>query len=400
MSVPWIRIVFVMLLSSSGNVSSILVPPYLHSLDYDYTSIGLLVAVTSIAQLCSRFPAGALYQPDRARRITMVCIVVMAVNYLLYPLAHNPASFALVQIIAGLANGVATTTNLAMFMDALPPDTPKHRPMAFYAGALAGGFTVGNLVGGLAGDFLGVTQAFVIASATTLSSLIFLWLDRPHLVRAAKAESKGEPLPLRERLSGTLAGFAEPRLVGISGVAFLLNFLHTIVNTFLPLYGIAIGLSLSEIGLLKSVHSLVNAVARPIASAPVRALGARRASLIGVVALAAMDTLVPLQGTFILLAIVLAGVGLMRAIALVGNTVELADIDHTRISRGMASSLYNSCQDVGSLSGPAICGALASVIGLTSMMTIVPLGSTALFLVVLFGVFRKAHREPVVVATR
>jgi MFS family permease len=387
-----------MLLSSSGNVSSILIPPYLRGLGYDYTSIGFLVAVSSVAQLCSRFPAGAIYRPERARRITVICIVVMAVNYLLYPLAHNSLAFALVQIIGGLANGVATTTNLAMFMDALPADAPKHRPMAFYAGALAGGFTVGNLVGGLAGDFLGVTQAFIIASGTTLGSLVFLGLDHAHLVRAARQINSGESLPIRQRLAGTLAGFTEPRLVGISGVAFLLNFLHTIVNTFLPLYGIAIGLSLSEIGLLKSVHSLVNAIARPAASAPVRALGARKASLVGVVALAAMDTLVPFQGTFLLLAIVLALVGLMRAVALVGNTVELADIDHTRISRGMASSLYNSCQDVGSLSGPALCGALASAIGLTSMMTIVPLGTTALFFVILFGLFRKTPHEPAVAA--
>jgi MFS family permease len=215
MSIPWVRIAFVILLSSSGNVASILVPPYLKGLGYDYTSIGLLVAITAVAQLCSRFPAGALYRPERARLITVICIVVMAINYLLYPLAHNPLAFALVQVIGGLANGVATTTNLAMFIDALPTDTPKHRPMAFYAGALAGGYTVGNLVGGLAGDFLGVIPAFIIASATTLGSLIFLRLDNPHLVREASPVNKEVAPPLRERLRVTLAGFAEPRLVGI-----------------------------------------------------------------------------------------------------------------------------------------------------------------------------------------
>jgi predicted MFS family arabinose efflux permease len=382
-----------MLLSSSGNVSSVLIPPYLQGLGYDYTSIGLLVAVSSVAQLSSRFPAGAIYRPERARRITAICIVVMAVNYLLYPYAHGPLTFALVQIIAGLANGVATTTNLAMFMDSLPADKPKHRPMAFYAGALAGGFTVGNMVGGFAGDFLGMTQAFVIASCTTLCALIFLWLDHPVLVSAPSPVNKGETLPVRERLAGTLAGLAQPRLVPITVVAFLLNFLHTMVATFMPLYGLAIGLSLSEIGLLKSVHSLVNALARPISSGPVRALGARRASLIGAVALAAMDTLIPLQGTFILLAIVLAGVGLVRSIATVANTVELADIDHSRISRGMASSLFSSSQDIGSLSGPALCGALASIIGLTTMMTIVPLGSTVLLLAAFFGLFRRPRQE-------
>jgi hypothetical protein len=64
----------------------------------------------------------------------------------------------------------------------------------------------------------------------------------------------------------------------------------------------------------------------------------------------------------------------------------------------MASSLYNSSQDIGSLTGPSLCGALASVIGLTTMMAIVPLGSAALVLVALLGLFRK-RAEPSVTAT-
>src|SRR6476469_6907814 len=106
MSIPWTRIAFVILLSSSGNVASVLVPSYLKGLGYDYTLIGLLIAVTAGAQLCSRFPAGAWYRPDRARRITLICIVVMAINYLLYPFAQSALAFGLVQIIGGLANGV------------------------------------------------------------------------------------------------------------------------------------------------------------------------------------------------------------------------------------------------------------------------------------------------------
>ena len=85
-----------------------------------------------------------------------------------------------------------------------------------------------------------------------------------------------------------------------------------------------------------------------------------------------------------------------RAIVLVGNTVELASIDESRISRGLASSLYSASQDVGSLTSPALCGAIASLVGLTTMMGTVPLCAAGVFYGAVLWQSRRAVRQPAI----
>lgn len=395
-SIPWVRYVFVVLLTSNSNISSILVPPYLHDRGYDYTTIGVLVAFIGIAALLSRFPVGSLYRRDRARAICTLGVCGMAGAYAVYPLAGDPVQFALVQIMVGISTGIATTTNLAMFMDTVPSGTDRARAMAMYAGALAGGHTVGNLVGGFAGDLLGYATAFELGAAMALGSLVILWMDRYDASAEAPARKKdqGEPLPFRARVASTVRAMSEPRLVIIAMVAFLLNFLHSMISTFFPLYGVSIGMSLSEIGLLKSVHSTVNTFARPVAGTPIKVIGATRASIVGLGLMGVLDALLPTQTHFFVFAALLAAIGLIRAVVLVGNTVELASIDEKRISRGMASSLFSSSQDLGMLSSPALSGAIASVVGLTTMMMTVPIAAAGVFFLMLAWQHRRMA-EPV-----
>ncbi len=69
----------------------------------------------------------------------------------------------------------------------------------------------------------------------------------------------------------------------------------------------------------------------------------------------------------------------MRAIVMVANTVVMADLDEARISRGAASGFYHSSKDVGSLTSPTICGAVASAAGLGTMLVVAPIAATAAF---------------------
>lgn len=333
----------------------------------------------------------------------MLCtlgVMGLAAAYLLYPLTFDPISFAMVQIMVGVCGGIATTTNMAMFMDMVPRGADRPRAMAFFAGALAGGHTVGNLVGGFSGDLMGYDDAFRIGALMTAGSLIFLWLDNPDPATLDEPRQRrgGVGLPFRQRMTASLKAMSEPKLVIIAMVQFLLNFLHSMISTFFPLYALGIGLTLSEIGLLKSVHSLVNTVARPVAATPIKWIGATRASIVGLGLMGLLDALLPVQTLTWAFAILLATIGLIRAIVLVGNTVELASIDESRISRGLASSLYSSSQDIGSLTSPALCGWLASIIGLTSMMTVVPLAAAGLFYAAVVWQNRRAQRAPVIAA--
>jgi predicted MFS family arabinose efflux permease len=400
-SIPWIRFVFVMLLTSSSNISSILVPPYLHDRGYDYTSIGVLVAFIGTSALLSRFPVGAMYRRGRGRLLCTLGVGGLASAYLLYPLTNGPIAFALVQIMVGLCSGISTTTNMAMFMDTVPKGSDRAKAMAFFAGALAAGHTVGNLVGGYAGDWLGYDNAFRTGALMTFCSLIFLWLDNPDPATLDEPRQRHSVpgLPFRQRVTASVRAMSEPKLVIIAMVQFLLNFLHSMISTFFPLYALGIGLSLSEIGLLKSVHSLVNTFARPAAGAPINWIGATRAAIVGLGIMGLLDALLPLQTVTWGFAILLAGIGLVRAIVLVANTVELASIDESRISRGLASSLYSSSQDLGSLTSPALSGTIASIVGLSTMMGSVPLAAAGLFYLAVLWQSRRAQGTQVIVAT-
>jgi predicted MFS family arabinose efflux permease len=400
-SIPWIRFVFVMLLTSSSNISSILVPPYLHDRGYDYISIGVLVACIGIAALLSRFPVGAMYRRERGRLLCTLGAAGLACAYMLYPLATNAITFAMVQIMVGVCSGISTTINMAMFMDTVPKGADRAKAMAFFAGALAGGHTVGNLVGGFAGDLLGYDNAFRAGAAMTAASLLFLWFDNPDPATLDEPRQRhlGPALPFGQRVAASVRAMSEPKLVIIAMVQFLLNFLHSMISTFFPLYALGIGLSLSEIGMLKSVHSLVNTFARPAAGSPIKWIGATRASIVGLGLMGLLDALLPIQTMVWGFAILLASIGLIRAIVLVGNTVELASIDESRISRGLASSLYSSSQDLGSLTSPALCGAIASLVGLTAMMGTVPLAAAGVFYLAVIWQHRRAKPVSVTAST-
>jgi predicted MFS family arabinose efflux permease len=381
-AVPWIRYLFVALLTSSESIAYILIPPYLQQNGYDYALIGLLVGITGVASLGSRFPSGMFYRRHRAKWLTSAALAIVGVTFLMYPYADNVILIALALGAIGLGSGVATTVNMAMFMDAIPTGADKHNAMSFYAATISFGHLIGGLIGGNAADMFGFIPAFQLAAAATLGGIVFLWLDRlPPVVHSRSTEHVRGAVraPRRERLVALLRVFAEPRMVAISLVAFLLNFLHSLVTTFFPLYVLAGGMSLSEVAVLKSMHSVTNTVARPIAGAPIRLLGADRASYLGLALLAVCIVLLPGQSLFWAMGALLAACGLMRAVVMVANTVVMADLDEARISRGAASGFYHSSKDVGSLTSPTICGAVASVAGLGTMLVVAPIAATAAF---------------------
>ena len=57
-AIPWVRYLFVALLTSSESIAYILIPPYLQRLGFDYALIGMLVGITGVTSLGSRFPSG------------------------------------------------------------------------------------------------------------------------------------------------------------------------------------------------------------------------------------------------------------------------------------------------------------------------------------------------------
>jgi len=83
----------------------------------------------------------------------------------------------------------------------------------------------------------------------------------------------------------------------------------------------------------------------------------------------------------------------MRAIVIVANAVGLVqDVGENRVQRGLASGIYNAAGDLGNILGPSIGGLIAQATSIGGVFVIGSLGSTILFLSVIW-VVKFAHRR-------
>jgi MFS family permease len=397
----WRDYLAVTALTAAEGTTAMLVPLLLADNGYSTAEIGPLVALFGLAALVSRFPIGAAYRPARARWLLGISLVVAALSSLLYPYAAASGSlFVVVRVVNGLASGTATTVNLAFFMDSLPAGTARARGMGLYGGGMAAGFTLGNLTGGFMGEMFGYGGAFGIGAVFWMIGLCQALVTAVPIAGnrdiSETRSSRGPAHSSRSKaVTATLRALGDPGVASVTTMAFGLNALHQVGMTFFPLLARNLGLGLAEIGLIRSAYSLINAIARPLSSPAIDRLGARRVSFSSYVAQAVVIACIPLLALGGLPAFMLlfALSGSMRAVGFTANATALAeDIPESRLSRGLASSLFSASRDLGNLSGPLIGSALASIIGLEAMFVAAPVLLVLLCTGVTSGVRRKTER--------
>jgi predicted MFS family arabinose efflux permease len=362
-----------------SNSASTIVPLYLDHLSIPVAAIGTIISLGPVLALASRLPVGMVYNRARARRLLALAILAMGVTNFLYSLATGSLTFAVVQGLNGFAYGAVTTLYMAFYVDSLAPEENRNHAIGYYVGCLAVGYSTGNFFGGLIADHWGYAATFQLGSLLSLISVGLLWaFDGPAAsARPAMAEKKKPNLTSRESLTALL----NPQLCTVVIVAIFLNLLHQMGGVFISLYALAVGMSLTQIGLIRAAYAGCNAVTRPISGHVVSKFGHRGLSYFGLPLQALILMLVPLFSGFGPLLIVYVASGLMRAIVIVANAVGLVeDIPENRVPRGLASAIYNSAGDLGNILGPAIGGFIAHAAGIASVFVIGSLGSVALFL--------------------
>jgi hypothetical protein len=65
----------------------------------------------------------------------------------------------------------------------------------------------------------------------------------------------------------------EPQLATVVLVALFLNLLHQMGGVFISLYGLAVGMSLTQIGIIRAAYAGCNAITRPISGHVVNKVG-------------------------------------------------------------------------------------------------------------------------------
>jgi predicted MFS family arabinose efflux permease len=374
-----------------SNSASTIIPPFLHDLRIPMAAIGSLISLGPILALTSRLPVGMAYQRDRARLLISIAVLAMGITNYFYSLAQDILVFAIVHALNGFAYGAVTTVYMAFYVDSLAPDENRNHAMGYYVGTLALGYSTGNFFGGLMADHFGYGPTFQAAALLSLVPVALLWfLHRPGGQRIGLTNEKSRA---KLTVGDSLKALVEPELATVVIVALFLNLLHQMSGVFISLYGLAVGMTLTQIGVVRAAYAGCNAVTRPISGHVVNRFGHRRLSYAGIPLQSAILMLIPFFTGFgpILAVYVLSG--LMRAIVIVANAVGLVqDVDENKVQRGLASGIYNAAGDLGNILGPSIGGLIAQATSIGGVFVIGSLGSTILFLFVVCGV-KRAHQR-------
>jgi predicted MFS family arabinose efflux permease len=363
-----------------SNSASTIIPLYLDHLRIPVAAIGTIISLGPVLALLSRLPVGVVYNRGRARMLLAVAILAMGVTNFLYSFAAGSLAFALVQSLNGFAYGAVTTLYMAFYVDSLAPDENRNHAMGYYVGSLAMGYSTGNFFGGLIADHWGYAAAFQLGALLSLVSVALLWLvhGAPAPERAGSAHEAGKEKSIFKE---SLKVLTEPELCMVVIVALFLNLLHQMGGVFISLYGLVVGMSLTQIGIIRAAYAGCNAVTRPISGHVVNKVGHRGLSYFGLPLQSLILMLVPLFTGFGTVLVVYVASGLMRAVVIVANAVGLVqDVPESRVRRGLASGVYNAAGDLGNILGPTLGGFIAHASGIASVFVIGSLGSAALFL--------------------
>jgi len=373
--------------SIQSNASSTVIPPFLDQMRIPVALIGTLISLGPVFALAARLPLGMLYHRARARLLLSLAMLAMGVTNYLYSIASNSWSFGIVHCLNGFAYSAVTTLYMAFYVDSLGSDENRNHAMGYYVGSLALGYSTGNFFGGLIADHWGYGWTFQSGALLSLAAVGLLWLlkdAREGGERAATPQASA-----KMSLQGSLRALLEPELATVVLVALFLNLVHQMGGVFISLYGLAVGMSMTQIGIIRAGYAGVNAVTRPISGHVVNKVGHRGLSYLGLPLQSAILMLIPLLSGFIAIFVVYIASGLMRAIAIVANAVGLVeDVPESKVRRGLASGVYNAAGDLGNILGPSIGGLIAHAAGIASVFVVGSLGSAALFLLCVWLVRR------------
>ncbi len=362
-----------------SNSASTVIPLYLDHSRIPVAAIGTIISLGPVLALASRLPVGVVYNQTRARLLLSVAILAMGATNFLYSLASASFIFAVVHALNGFAYGAVTTLYMAFYVDSLAPDENRNHAMGYYVGCLAMGYSTGNFFGGLIADHWGYAATFQLAALLSPLSVGLLWAL--HGLETSARAALPAKAPAKLTFKESLKALLEPELCTVVIVAMFLNLLHQMGGVFISLYGLAVRMSLTQIGIIRAAYAGCNAVTRPISGHVVNKFGHRGLSYWGLPLQSLILMLVPLFTGFGTILIVYVFSGLMRAIVIVANAVGLVqDVPESRVRRGLASAIYNAAGDLGNILGPAIGGFIAHATGIASVFVIGSLGSTALFL--------------------
>lgn len=367
---------------------ALLVPPYMHAQHVSSIAIGGALSAYGLVSLGTRIPAGALY---RSRRAWLLIAAGCSLSSLAFALVSRTGDSTLLTMFVSLDGAgfaIATTAGMAALIERRPPGGDAGSIMGWYTGSIGAGYGLSGLVGGVLGGHLGPGTAILVLALVPLCAGLALSLA----IRATAPAAATAVAPAR---SGTWwrSFHAVPTLVWLAfAVTLYVNLVSGVVLTFFPIYGLAIGLTLTQIGVLQSLQGFSASAIRFLSGFVFRRLAYARVLPAMVLGSGCSVLLIGGARALPLLAVAWGGLGITRGLLRVASAALVMDAAGDEDSRsGASSGVYLAGLDLGKVLGPILGGVTADRLGLRATFLVAGLAFPAAYFA-LSAVLRRAGR--------
>ena len=334
-----------------------LLPLFARYLGATPTTIGLIVAASTITGIAVKMPAGALSDVFGRRALLVTGAAVFALAPFAYPAVTAVGWLVVLRFAHGNATAIFGPVASATVSDLAPSDR-RGRWLGTYSAAQAaaqgsGAFLAGMLIANDRFD-----RAFIASGLIGLGALALATRQPPSVA----SPTGGEPWWQRMR-PGLREVLRDRRIVTVSAAHAAVLLVNGSLATFLPLFAHeALGLSTTEVGGILAAQTVATLVARPASGAASDRWGRRLVIVAGLAtcscALALVATAV--NAATLSLAVVLYGAAL--AVATSATSALVTDLSR-KARYGAAHGVFGTIYDVGDASGPIVAGLLVAAIG-------------------------------------
>lgn len=373
--------VCVFLFSAGEHMVHVLIPPYLGvELGASPGVVGSVLAAFAVASLLARFPTGAIYTVDRARRLLVVGGALSAAAFACIPLVGGSLPVGVLMVVDGFGWSMATTAQLAVLVAARPEGFTTASAMGWYSGFNGLGNFAAGVTAGFLADTLGFVPSLLILAAMPALATAVMALAMPWDRLQRDAQVAGSARPSLKGAWGQLRNLSVVAWAGAMVMVYI-NFVSAVANGFQPLLGLAAGLSLTQIGFLASCRSWGSSTVR-LGSGFIfaRTDGKWLTTPLTLLSAASLFLIPSVASSFVLQIPLFLAMGVSRGLLRVTGSTEAFDgVDDER-SQGMVAALLFAGLDLGKLIGPLAAGFTAEAFGLAAMFRILPVTLLVLYL--------------------
>lgn len=320
--------------------------------------VGLIVTMRGVGTLVMDLPSGMLVASLGNHRTLLLSSVGVVVTAVLTGFLHNVVWLAVFTFLLGSFQSSWLMSRLNYVRETVPLHQ-RGRALSLIGGSVRIGAFVGPIIGGYAGQYLGLPAVYLVQGGIAFVGLMLVLVGRNHF---AKETPRKSHVPLLRSI-GSVAVANRKILLSGGLVMLALNSLRASRQILFPLWGSSIGLDVGSIGLVIGLSSGIEMLLVYPAGLTMDRLGRKWAIIPCLTILSLSFFLLPLAATFVsLLAIgLLAGLGNGMGSGIVMTLG--ADFAPDEAA-GEFQGLWRLIGDVGTASGPAAVGAIGEAVSL------------------------------------